>query len=68
MSKPTTVVPSPEEVQGLLGGLSQRGRAALAELSGVPAHTLKKLRLGIHAPLLGTVHKFWPHLRQAKKL
>ncbi len=62
-------VPSPQDVRDRLSELSRRARARLSQDSGVPADTLKRIRLGvIDDPRLGLVHKLWPHLGRVKKL
>jgi hypothetical protein len=55
--------PTPAEVQAALKPLSPPGLQKLAEASGVPFHTLLKIRDGVTGnPRLGTVQQFWQHL------
>ena len=59
--------PSPAEVQAALKPLSVPGLEKLATASGVPFHTLLKIRDGVtENPRLGTVRQFWPHVAKVK--
>jgi hypothetical protein len=66
-----STIPSAEEVCAALAPMTTAQLTALAKLSGVAITTLINIRAG-HAgdpdvgtkdPRIGTVHKFWPHVR-----
>lgn len=63
--KPTNV-PSADEVRERLASLSNAQLERLASMSGVPFHTLLKVRSGETGnPRLNTVHAFLPHVDKA---
>lgn len=57
-------IPSAEQVRAALAPLTLRQLDALAALSGVPAPTIYKIRIGqTENPGIDTVGKFMPHVR-----
>ena len=57
-------LPSPDDVRSALKPLTGPGLQQLAERSGVPFHTLLKIRDGQTTnPRLGTVRQFWALLK-----
>ena len=61
-----THIPSAETVRGMLAALSIKQVAALAELSGVPAPTIYKIKNGDTTnPGIETVRKFIGHIAKA---
>jgi predicted transcriptional regulator len=56
-------VPTGQQVAEALRGLTAAEVQALAERSGVPFHTLLKIKTGETGnPRIETVSQFWPHL------
>ena len=61
-------VPTPEAVRSALAPLKPPQLQKLAELSGVPFHTLRKVASGeTKSPGLETVRAFAPYIRAASK-
>lgn len=61
------VIPSSAEVATLLQSLRRRDLQRLAALSGVPFHTLEKIRNGeTKNPGINTVRAFLPHIEGAQ--
>lgn len=59
-------IPTVIAVRAALKGFAYSHLDALSRLSGVPFHTLRKIRDGETAnPGIETVRKFWPHVAQA---
>lgn len=57
-------IPSAEQVRAALAPLTLKQLDALAALSGVPAPTIYKIRIGqTENPGIDTVGKFMPHVR-----
>jgi hypothetical protein len=62
-------VPSPEEIRAALAPLATSQLQRLAELSGVPFHTLRKVASGETAsPGIATVRAFAPHIGAAAQV
>jgi hypothetical protein len=65
-------IPSAEQVVAALQQLSVRQLQRLADVSGVPVHTLLKIRIGDKAkggtadPRIGTVSQFWPLMSEVQ--
>lgn len=58
------VLPSPEELRAMLAGMNYAAMERLSSVSGVPFHTIRKIRDGeTKDPGLSTAHALWPHLR-----
>lgn len=61
-----TSIPSAEDVQAALATLTLKQLDRLAELSGVPASTIYKIKLANTTnPGIETVRKFMPHVAAA---
>lgn len=62
-------IPTPQELQALLGTLRHAELQRLSKVSGVPFTTLWKVREGTTSnPRIGTVRAFYPHaLRLAEE-
>lgn len=59
-------VPTAADVSSALGPMTTAQLQRLAELSGVPFHTLLKIRGGATKnPRVDSVAKFWPHVATA---
>ena len=59
--------PTAAEVRAALEPLTVPGLEKLAGASGVPFHTLLKIRDGVTKnPRLDTVCQFWPHVTKRK--
>lgn len=59
-------IPSVDEIRAALAPLTLRQIERLSELSGVPAPTIYKVKLGDTTnPGIETVRKFAPHIRHA---
>lgn len=57
------LIPSAEQVRTQLAGLTMKQIAQLAALSGVPAPTIYKIKLGTtENPGIETLRKFMPHM------
>jgi transcriptional regulator with XRE-family HTH domain len=64
----TPSIPSAETIRAKLAGLSKRQIRRLAELSGVPAPTIDKVRRGETSnPGIETVRRFMPHVSAARR-
>jgi predicted transcriptional regulator len=62
------ILPTMDEVKAELGKLTIRQTDRLAELSGVPASTIHKIRYGAtENPGVETLRKFLPHIPAALK-
>ncbi len=62
------MIPTASVVAERLGPLNYAQLDELASLSGVPFHTLRKIRDGETAnPRIDTVGKFWPHIDAVAK-
>jgi hypothetical protein len=62
-----TFIPPIDDVRRQLGPLTMRQLAVLEALSGVPATTIYKIKLGTTAnPGTETVRQFLPHIDAAK--
>lgn len=60
-------VPTADELRAALSPLSNAQLQELASLSGVPFHTLRKVRSGETVdPGISTVAKFLPHIEAVK--
>lgn len=61
-------IPTVEDVRKALEPLSLRQLGRLAELSGVPVHTIYKIRRGETVnPGIDTVGQFAPHIAEASR-
>lgn len=62
-------IPSAEELRAALAPLTLKQLDRLAELSGVPATTLYKIKRGETTnPGIDTARKFMPHISDAQKV
>lgn len=58
------VLPNPEQLRAMMVGMNYAAMERLASVSGVPFHTIRKIRDGeTRDPGLNTAHMLWPHLR-----
>lgn len=63
-----TQIPSTADVKARLGELKPPALVELARLSGVPFHTILKIRTGVtENPGIETVRKFSPFLADSEK-
>lgn len=63
-----TTIPTAQEVRDKLATLNRSDVQALAQRSGVPFHTLLKIKSGeTENPGLETVRLFWPELSTTKR-
>jgi predicted transcriptional regulator len=62
-------IPSAADVAAMLKPMSNQHLERLASLSGVPYHTLLKIRSGeTENPRIDTVRQFLPHVRAAMRV
>lgn len=62
-----TTIPSADEVRGRLSGFSIVQMQELARISGVPIHTLTKIKSGeTENPRIDTVRQFFQHISAAE--
>jgi predicted transcriptional regulator len=60
------IIPSIDEVRARLAPLTLKQLDRLSELSGVPATTIYKIKLGTTTnPGVETLRKFMPHVQEA---
>lgn len=57
-------LPSPEELRAMMAGMNYAAMERLSQLSGVPFHTIRKIKAGESAdPKLSNARALWPHLK-----